>query len=83
MAGLQVISEARGRLEERLLELRELMLAFQSIRPDGSTDPGPSWLWISCKHVDALATEVEAYMAAVHVHAVPLLRDMQRLSGGG
>jgi len=79
MAAIEVITEARRAMEDQVLDLVTLVKCMDSIAPDQT----PVWLAVFFGRIIDLDTKVNAYMDAVHEHAMPVLRDMAVISGAG
>lgn len=79
MAGIDVITEAGGELEEMLLDLALTVEMCDGIAGENP----PAWLAIFSRQVGRIRDSAEAYMQAVHRHAEPLLSDVARATAGG
>lgn len=82
MAGMKSIDAASLVLQDRMLELRELVRLVDEladeIAPDGARVP--AWVWVVGDRVRAVEEAVEGYLGAVHQHARPVLSDMAKIS---
>lgn len=76
MAGIDVIWKASGDLESAVLELRNLVDVCESI----DTDNPPPWLYAVSTRVGVIHDASQAYLQAVHQHALPHLRDLANAS---
>lgn len=77
MAGIDIITKARGEAEFAMIDLALLMRVCDSINPN---DP-PDWLALLWTRVNDLEDKFKSYMDAVHEHAIPHLRDLQKATG--
>ena len=78
MAGIDVISNAAGELEEAVLQLRMFVQACEQV----DDEKCPPWLFIVGGHSHVIHDAVQAYLAAVHQHAIPHLCDLDQFKGG-
>lgn len=79
MAGIDIITTARGELEEKLLDLALTVEMCDAI----AGDKPPAWLSILSRQVARVRDSSDSYMQAVHRHATPVLLDLARATAGG
>lgn len=79
MAGIDVISNAAGELEEAVLQLQMFVQTCEAL----DDNKCPPWLFIVGGHSHAIHDATQAYLAAVHQHAAPHLRDLANASKPG
>lgn len=76
MAGMHLIDQARTRLEDSLLNLEQLVTSWSDLVPENA--PSPAWLFILQQYQAQLASHSAEFIDAVHKHARPVLKDMER-----
>ncbi len=82
MAAMESIDRAGADLEEAVLDIGQIVEAFAQLAGDNQ----PPWLFTVWRRVRKVDELTQAYMAAVHEHARPVLNDMAALtksSGSG
>lgn len=79
MAGIDIITTARGEFEEKLLDLTQTLEMCDEI----AGEKIPPWLFVLSRQVDRVRDSSQAYMQAVHRHATPVLLDLARATAGG
>ena len=68
-APLKRVDHARHALEEALLEVSQMVEAFEQL----AGEDAPPWLFTVSRHVCRLHESAQAYMGAVHRNVRPLL----------
>lgn len=76
MAGIESIHDAKRPMQDCLEHLNLLFRALDECARDNP----PYWLALLLPQFDDLRQKLDAYLRAVDANAIPVLRDMQRLS---
>lgn len=80
MAGIDLIHDARARLEDSLLNFESLVQSWLDMTGES---PSPAWLFLLKQHQAALSDLTYEYVHLVHQHALPLVKDMQAFTKRG
>lgn len=81
MAAIESISEVRKVLEDQMLDLVTIVKTIDAaVVANDETASGPSWHFLFFSRILQLEQSLEAYTAAVHHHAYPVLKDLQSLT---
>jgi len=81
MAAIESISEVRQALETQMLDLVTIVKTIDAaVVANDQTAAGPPWHFLFFSRILQLEQAVEAYTAAVHHHAYPVLKDLQSLT---
>jgi hypothetical protein len=76
MAAADFISSAGSKFEDALCELRSLMSMCDQL----SSENSPEWLFVFGRHIAAVSETADAYIVAVNHQAMPILRDVEKIS---
>jgi hypothetical protein len=76
MAATDFISSAGSKFEDALVQLRSLMAMCDQL----ATEHPPEWLFVFNTHIAAVSETADAYISAVNHQAMPILRDVEKIS---
>jgi len=81
MAAYQQVLEALNNLADEVLEASSLAETFMDIADGRSGDEATRWTFVVARHVRRLQRAAEEVDALVRQRALPILQDMEGVSG--